>query len=245
MPPMAQKAGGTRSREPETLPGTLLEEDNADAEVDPSDIHEEVDDFAAIDKLLEATDHGWGLDDQVKSLRQVVADTRPPETAPAPEPDVAPRPSQPPRKPPPGAAPAAGRGDLPRAPADMADAGALVNLLHSRLATLETMSDPVGIARLHMELAVASEFILGDDLRATTHAEAALRSSPTSAAAHAMLRRKRHGRAALAAMLGHLEQELAAATNEATKVELLAEKARLLEATGNQGRRRGRPGSSR
>jgi tetratricopeptide (TPR) repeat protein len=101
--------------------------------------------------------------------------------------------------------------------------------------TLEVGDDKVGLARAHMELAIASEAILGDDMRATMHAEAALKVDPTSAAAHAMLRRKKHARAALAAMLQHLENELLAATSEAHKVELLAEKARLLEAVGDRG----------
>jgi tetratricopeptide (TPR) repeat protein len=236
---MAHNAGGARGPLV-TLPGSLLEDDVSEAEVDPADVQdapEEIEDFATIDKLLQATDEGWGLEQQVISLQQVAAITRPPAT-PAAELERVAKPSQPPPRklPPIPAPPASVRPPEPspvRAPADMADAGALVDLLHARLATLETAHDAVGLARLHMELAIASEFILGDDVRATTHAEAALRASPASSAAHAMLRRRKHGRTTLSVMLSHLEEELAAATNEATKVELLAEKARLLEASGS------------
>jgi tetratricopeptide (TPR) repeat protein len=122
-----------------------------------------------------------------------------------------------------------------RLPADMSQPGVLVDLLQARVATLEGTDDRIGLARAHMELAIASEAILGDDTRATIHAEAALKVDPSSAAAHAMLRRKKHSRAALGAMLEHLEHELLAATSEAHKVELLAEKARLLEALGDRG----------
>jgi tetratricopeptide (TPR) repeat protein len=122
-----------------------------------------------------------------------------------------------------------------RLPADMSQPGALVDLLNARVSTLEGGKDAVGLARAHMELAIASEAILGDDGRAVMHAEAALRVDPSSAAAHAMLRRKKHSRSALAAMLAHLEAELVAATTEAHRVELFAEKARLLEAIGDNG----------
>jgi cellulose synthase operon protein C len=142
-----------------------------------------------------------------------------------------------PRKgPPPLPGPASIRPEPPpvRLPADMSQPGALVDLLHARVTTLQASHDKVGLARAHMELAIASEAILGDDARALIHAEAALRVDPTSAAAHAMLRRKRHGRGALATMLQHLESELLAATSEPHQVELLAEKARLLEAAGDR-----------
>lgn len=121
-----------------------------------------------------------------------------------------------------------------RVPTDMAQADALVDLLHARVATLEASEDRVSLARAHIELAIASEAVLGDDGRATHHAEAALRVDPQSAAAHAMLRRRQHARAALPAMLEHLEHELLSATSEAHKVELLAEKARMLDALGDR-----------
>jgi flagellar motility protein MotE (MotC chaperone) len=121
-----------------------------------------------------------------------------------------------------------------RMPADMSQPGALLDLLYARVATLEGGDDKVGLARVHLELAIASEAILGDDARTMMHAEAALRVAPDSAAAHALLRRKKHARGALPAMLGHLQHELEAATSEAHKVELLVEKARLLEAMGDR-----------
>jgi tetratricopeptide (TPR) repeat protein len=122
--------------------------------------------------------------------------------------------------------------------------GALVEVLLARVAALEAGDpeaprgappakvDAVGLGRAHIELAIASEMVLGDDARATFHAEAALAVDPACAEAHAMLRRKTHSRAALPAMLAHLEKELFAATSEPNKVELLAEKARLLDALG-------------
>ncbi len=142
-----------------------------------------------------------------------------------------------PRKPPPSLPPSANRSPGPspvRVPADMAQADALIDLLNARVTTLESRDDKVSLSRAHIELAIASEAILGDDGRATVHAEAALKVMPTSAAAHAMLRRRQHSRASLPAMLEHLEHELLAATSEAHKVELFAEKARLLEAIGDR-----------
>jgi tetratricopeptide (TPR) repeat protein len=149
----------------------------------------------------------------------------------------APPPPLPRKGPPPLPAPSPTRPEPSpvRLPADMSQPGALVDLLNARVTTLEGTDDRVGLARAHMELAIASESILGDDARAMLHAESALKVDPTSAAAHAMLRRKRHARGALSTMLLHLEAELMAATSEPHKVELLAEKARLLEAVGDRG----------
>jgi len=110
----------------------------------------------------------------------------------------------------------------------------LIDLLLTRVATLESGEDRVGLARAHMELAIAFETLTGDDLHALNHAEAALKVDPRLAAAHAFLRRRKHGRGSLAAMLAHLERELSAASDDAAVVELLAEKARLLDASGEQ-----------
>jgi len=174
------------------------------------------------------------------SLTPTTEVTAPPaRPAPAPAPKKTSKAPPPlPRKPPLPVPPASVRTPEPspvRLPADMSQPGALVDLLHARVTTLEAGEDKVGLARAHMELAIASEILLGDDARAATHAEAALKVDPTSAAAHAMLRRKKHARAALPAMLSHLDHELLAATGEAHRVELLAEKARLLEAVGDRG----------
>jgi tetratricopeptide (TPR) repeat protein len=115
-------------------------------------------------------------------------------------------------------------------------------LLHARVVALGSAAadskepaDKIDLARVHIESAIASETILGDDDRAVMHAEAALRAYPSSAAAHGFLRRKKHSRGALPAMLGHLEQEILEATTDAHKLELLAEKARLLDALGGRG----------
>ncbi len=109
----------------------------------------------------------------------------------------------------------------------------LVELLSARLGALETSDDRVGRARAHVELSIALETLLGDDARATAQAEAALAVDPASAAAHGILRRRKHSRAAIAAMIEHLDQELLASTEDAATVELLAERARLLEARGD------------
>ncbi|HTQ42112.1 MAG TPA: hypothetical protein VMI75_05085, partial [Polyangiaceae bacterium] len=273
--PSRAKASQTSS-EPETLPGSVLEEAEVEEELEDLD-----DDLGSIDKLLAATDQGWDIDAQVLTLQQAAATKplaeqsgatgiRPPmpsravhiptpfELAPAgmtsssvlppasvPPPSIVPKrgskaPPPLPRKGPPPLPPSPSlslRTPEPspvRLPADMSQPGVLVDLLNARIVTLESKDDKVGLARAHMELAIASEAILGDDSRATMHAEAALRVDPTSSAAHAMLRRKKHARAALPAMLAHLEHELFAATTEAHKVELLAEKARLLDAVGER-----------
>jgi tetratricopeptide (TPR) repeat protein len=123
-----------------------------------------------------------------------------------------------------------------RAPADMAQPDALIDLLSARVTTLEAAQpvDAVSLARTHMELAIASETLLGDDARATRHANFALGVQPGLAAAHWFQRRKEHGRPALASMLAHLEKEILAATTDAHKVELLAERARMLDALGGR-----------
>ncbi len=118
--------------------------------------------------------------------------------------------------------------------ADIANPGTLVELLQARLQTLESNGDKVGLARTHVELAVVSETVLSDDVRAAMHAEAALKVDFALPAAHGLLRRRKHGRAALPQILEHLEHELAAATSEAAVVELLADKARLLEVGGDR-----------
>ncbi len=124
-----------------------------------------------------------------------------------------------------------------RTPADMAQPEVLIDLLGARVASLESTHpvDAVSLARAHMELAIASETTLGDDARALKHATLALGAQPGSAAAHAFHRRKEHGRSALGSMLSHLDKEIVASTSEAQKVELLAEKARTLDAIGGRG----------
>ena len=111
--------------------------------------------------------------------------------------------------------------------------GSLVDLLHARVATLEGSDDKLSLARAHLELAVAHE-MAGDDAKAVQHSESALSVDRAFAAAHGFLRRKKHGRGAIAQMLEHLEHELESATSEASTVELLVEKARLIEALGER-----------
>jgi lipopolysaccharide biosynthesis regulator YciM len=118
---------------------------------------------------------------------------------------------------------------------DLLQPESLLDLLRARVAALEPSDDAVGRARAHIELAIASETILGDDASAMAQGAAALRAEPGSPAAHALLRRALHGRVALPAMLDHLEYELRAANTEAQRVELLVERARLLEALGGHG----------
>lgn len=110
----------------------------------------------------------------------------------------------------------------------------LVQLLETRtklLAGAEDL-DTVGLARAHLELAIADESI-GDDSRVNAHAEAALRVDPRSTTAHGILRRRTFGKGALRSMLEHLEVEIAGASTEAASVELLTERARLLAARGD------------
>ena len=138
----------------------------------------------------------------------------------------------------PGRAPADSSGSvrpplLPSAKQDPLSSAILLDLLTARIGALEAGDDKVGLARVHMEMAIAHE-LLADEARAVTHAEAALNIDPDLAASHAMLRRRKHGRASLALMLDHLDHELAAATEEAGRVELLVERARLLDATGER-----------
>jgi tetratricopeptide (TPR) repeat protein len=234
-----------RTQEPSLLDENELEEDLEDHDID---------DLGSLDALLAETDLGWDIDAQVLTLKEAASATRgpaPAEKSPPPPrvaggrpaskpPPPLPRRAQPPPLPATGARTSE---SIPaRAPSDMSQQGALVDLLQARVARLEAgareaasaeapqRSDAVGLARAHMELAIASEMIAGDDGRAAVNAEAAAASEPAFAAAHAMLRRKKHARGALPAMLAHLESELSAATGEPARVELLAEKARLLDA---------------
>ncbi len=110
---------------------------------------------------------------------------------------------------------------------------ALAELLSARVATLEVMDDRVGLARAQIELAIASE-VLGDETKSVSHAEAALRIDPDLSSAHSLLRRRKHARTVIGTLLGHLEHELSASTAEASTVELIVERARLLEASGEK-----------
>jgi serine/threonine protein kinase/tetratricopeptide (TPR) repeat protein len=106
--------------------------------------------------------------------------------------------------------------------------------LASRLSDLDAGSDAVGVARAHLERALVDE-VLGDGSAAAQHAEASLRAAPT-AFAHEILRRLRHARGAAAAeeMLKHLDAELAECSSAQPRADLLAERARLLDAAGQK-----------
>jgi hypothetical protein len=118
--------------------------------------------------------------------------------------------------------------------ASQASQGELVELLLVRIQVLEAAGDRVGLARAHLEMAIAADMLLGDDARVLSHAEAAVRADGHLAAAHSLLRRKKHGRTNLGAMLGHLEREIAAVRDEGGAVALLVERARLLDAMGEK-----------
>lgn len=244
--------------EPETRPGGVLA---------PPDSAESLDDRRSIDKLLALTDDGWDIDEQVRTLQIASADppgtikAKPAkqslsmpsavELAPTHAPLGTKDAKKPPLPPPPRAAvskpppPTTTKKLPPPLPGqtkgqnlDPDSPEALAELLDARISTLYEGEDRVGLARAHIELAVVSETILGDDARAIAHAEAAIEVDATLAAGHGILRRRKHGRAALAAMLVHLDHELAASTDEAATVELLVTKARLMDASTDKGESR-------
>jgi cellulose synthase operon protein C len=115
------------------------------------------------------------------------------------------------------------------APRTTPEGAALVELLTARAERLQSADDRVGLARLYLELAIVQE-TLGDDGRVNAAIEAALKVDPDLGPAHAILRRRIHHRAQLAAMLRHLDHEIEVASGEASTVELLVERARLLVA---------------
>jgi len=112
--------------------------------------------------------------------------------------------------------------------------GRLERLLGERAAALAGAAtaerDAIALARVELERALVDEW-LGDGARAVSHAEASLAAAPT-AAAHGVLRRLRHARGAAASLLPHLEAEIANVASDAARADLLAEKARLLQAAG-------------
>jgi serine/threonine protein kinase len=101
--------------------------------------------------------------------------------------------------------------------------------LAARLTRLDP-GDGVAVARAHLERALVDE-ALGDGSTAALHAEASLEGAPSSVA-HAMLRRLGHARGAAKASLTHLDAELEACASTTARADLLAERARLLEASG-------------
>jgi tetratricopeptide (TPR) repeat protein len=229
---MPHRAGKGEASQAETVPVGLLDEVVEQPETEPG----------SIDHLLAVTDGGWELDEQVLTLQRAAATTRGAVEASVVSTREAPRSGRPSKGPPPlprkGPPPLPGPGGRTpeppplRALADIIQPDGLFDVLQTRVSVLEPSGDAMGLARVKVELAVASEILLADDKRAAAWAQAALDIDPSSAAAHTILRRADHGRAALSAMLEHLDHELLAATHEAHRVELLSERARLLEAVG-------------
>jgi tetratricopeptide (TPR) repeat protein len=166
-----------------------------------------------VDEILSVSDASWDLEEEVKTLKHA-AETWPGRPVPK---AVRPAGSSPPTP------------DPSSGPAQSAE---LLELLAARLAAVEASADGVGIARARVELAVVCEALLAEIGHAAAHARAALVAAPGLPAAHALLRRIGHPRTAYGPMLEHLEEELRGATVELAIPELLAEKARLLEASG-------------
>ena len=142
------------------------------------------DDFGAIDRLLAETDRGWDVDAQVLTLKQAaaakplsiqihVSEIVTTQALPTLRPGKPKRPSKAPppqRKLPPPLPPPSGRVNVAspeRAHADMVQPGSLVDVLKARVAALAGRDDKVGLARAHMELAVAPSRALmaGDGAR--------------------------------------------------------------------------------
>jgi len=105
--------------------------------------------------------------------------------------------------------------------------------LEARAAFLSKEGDKLAEARAHLERAVLDE-AAGDGTRVLERAQAALRIEPSLAVAHTFVRRARHARGAARVLIEPLEREIVAVTGEAERADLLAEKARLLEAAGEK-----------
>ena len=117
------------------------------------------------------------------------------------------------------------------------DAGALLPwrerldaALVSRLASLEGSDDRVALSRAHMERAIVDE-ALGEAAQTGSHARASLNAWGTSVA-HGALRRLSHGAEISPSLLEHLDFEVASCGSDSARADLLAERARLLEAAG-------------
>jgi tetratricopeptide (TPR) repeat protein len=208
--------------------------------------------MGAIGKILALNEEGWDIDDQVRTLKTAAERAPPsepgqhsggelplrkPTSIPPPLPPNASKAPPPvPRKGPPPLPRNVTESTRPPPPHKSGDAvpnASLVDLLSARIAALESGADRIGLSRAHVELAIVHE-ILGDDDRCVSSAESALQIDPDLASAHALLRRKKHARGALMEMLAHLDHELDAATSEGGRVELMVEKARLLDAIGER-----------
>jgi serine/threonine protein kinase len=90
--------------------------------------------------------------------------------------------------------------------------------------------DPLAAGRAWLERALVAEW-LGDHTKTVEHAKASLAAMPT-APAHEMLRRLLHARGSERELIGHLDAEIEQCTSSEVRADLLAERARLLEAAG-------------
>ena len=91
-------------------------------------------------------------------------------------------------------------------------------------------ADRLTIARVWLERALVDE-ALANGRRAAEYAEESIAACAT-ATAHAVLRRVRHARSAAPSLLAHLDEELADVASDAVRADLLAERARLVDAAG-------------
>jgi serine/threonine protein kinase len=91
-------------------------------------------------------------------------------------------------------------------------------------------ADPVARARAHLERALLDE-ILGDGTHAADHAASSVAASPNGPG-HAILRRQGAERGRERELLVHVEAQLAEATADEARADLLAERARLVDAAG-------------
>lgn len=109
----------------------------------------------------------------------------------------------------------------------------LVELLEARVETLRGTEDRVGTARALVELAIVHETLV-DDAKVGALAERALETDPDAIAAHGILRRRLPLReaASRAALLAHLDREIAASSDASVSADRTAERARILEAAG-------------
>jgi cellulose synthase operon protein C len=91
-------------------------------------------------------------------------------------------------------------------------------------------SDGLARSRALLERALVSE-LLGDGTRAAEHAAASIEERP-SGPAHAMLRRLTRGRGKEREVLAHLDGELGEVATDAARADVLAERARVVDAAG-------------
>jgi len=117
------------------------------------------------------------------------------------------------------------------------DAGALLpwrerldGALVARLASLERCGDRVARSRAHLERAIVDE-ALGEAAQTASHARASLNEWGTSVA-HGALRRQLQGAQISPSLLEHLDFEIASCGADSARADLLAERARLLQAMG-------------